>query len=185
MAQIQNNVANPTAAVERTLPSDLMAEQSTLGGMLISVDAIAVINEYIKAPDFYAPKHELIYEAAMSLYVKGEPVDAISVSAELTRSGNLVRAGGADYIHSLTSMVPTAANVGYYAKIVQEKAILRRLVEVGTSIAQMGYAAEGEIEDLINAAQSDIYAVGSKAMADEYSSLSKSIDAAIVEMEIA
>jgi replicative DNA helicase len=185
MAQIQNNVANPTAAIERTLPSDLMAEQSTLGGMLISVDAVAVVNEYIKAPDFYAPKHELIYEAAMSLFIKGEPVDAISVSAELTRSGNLVRAGGADYIHSLTSMVPTAANVGYYAKIVQEKAILRRLVEVGTSIAQMGYAAEGEIEDLINTAQADIYAVGSKAMADEYSSLSTSIDAAITEMEIA
>jgi replicative DNA helicase len=185
MAQIQNTVANPTAAVERVLPSDLMAEQSTLGGMLISMDAVAIVNEYVKSGDFYAPKHELIHEAVMSLFIKGEPVDAISVSAELTRNGNLVRSGGADYIHSLTSMVPTAANVGYYAKIVQEKAVLRRLVEVGTKIAQMGYAAEGEIEDLINAAQHDIYAVGSKAMSDEYASLSTSIDAAIHEMEIA
>jgi len=185
MAQIQNTVANPTAAVERVLPSDLMAEQSTLGGMLISMDAVAIVNEYVKSGDFYAPKHEIIFDAAMSLFIKGEPVDAISVSAELTRNGNLVRAGGADYIHSLTSMVPTAANVGYYAKIVQEKAILRRLVEVGTKIAQMGYAAEGELEDLINTAQHDIYAVGSKAMGEEYSSLSTSIDAAILEMEIA
>lgn len=185
MVQIQNTVANPTAAVERTLPSDLMAEQSTLGGMLISMDAVAVVNEYVNAPDFYAPKHELIFAAAMSLFIKGEPVDAISVSAELTRSGNLVRAGGADYIHSLTSMVPTAANVGYYAKIVQEKATLRRLVEVGTKIAQMGYAAEGEIEELINVAQADVYAVGSKALGEEYSTLSKAIDSAILEMEIA
>ena len=81
MAQIQNTVANPTAAVERILPSDLMAEQSSLGGMLISMDAVAVVAEYVKAGDFYAPKHELIFSAAMSLFDKGEPVDAISVSA--------------------------------------------------------------------------------------------------------
>ena len=185
MAQVQNVVANPTAAIERTLPNDIMAEQSTLGAILISADALAVVNEYIKAPDFYAPKHEIIYEAAMSLFIKGEPIDAISLNAELTRNGNLVRAGGADYIHSLTSITPTAANVAYYARIVQEKATLRRLVEVGTRIAQMGYAAEGELEDLINTAQADVYAVGSKALADEYSSLSSSIDAAITEMEIA
>ena len=185
MAQVQNTVAEQTSSIERSLPNDIMAEQSTLGGMLISMDAVAVVNEYIKSPDFYAPKHELIYDAIMSLFAKGEPVDAISVSAELTKSGTLVRAGGADYIHSLTSIVPTAANVAYYAKIVQEKSILRKLVEVGTRVAQMGYAAEGELEDLINVAQADIYAVGSKALADEYSPLSASIDAAITEMEIA
>jgi replicative DNA helicase len=185
MAQVQNTVADQTSSIERSLPNDIMAEQSTLGGMLISMDAVAVVNEYIKSPDFYAPKHELIFDAIMSLFAKGEPVDAISVSAELTKSGTLVRAGGADYIHSLTSIVPTAANVAYYAKIVQEKSILRKLVEVGTRVAQMGYAAEGELDDLINVAQADIYAVGSKALADEYSPLSASIDAAITEMEIA
>ena len=185
MAQVQNTVADQTSSIERNLPNDIMAEQSTLGGMLISMDAVAVVNEYVKSHDFYAPKHEFIYDAIMNLFAKGEPVDAISVNAELTRNGNLVRAGGADYIHSLTSIVPTAANVAYYAKIVQEKSTLRKLVEVGTRIAQMGYLAEGEIEDLINTAQADVYAVGTKALSDEYSSLSTSIDAAITEMEIA
>ena len=185
MAQIQNTVADQTSSIERSLPNDIMAEQSTLGGMLISMDAVAVVNEYVKSPDFYAPKHEVIYDAIMNLFAKGEPVDAISVTAELTRSGTLVRAGGADYVHSLTSIVPTAANVAYYAKIVQEKSTLRKLVEVGTRIAQMGYAAEGDLEDLINVAQADVYAVGSKALADEYAPLSMSIDLAIDEMEIA
>jgi replicative DNA helicase len=185
MAQIQNTPADPTAAVERVLPHDLLAEQSALGGMMISADAVAVVNEFIRPNDFYAPKHELIYDAILSLFGKGEPIDAISVSAELTRNGNLVRAGGADYVHSLTSFVPTAANADYYAKIVQEKAVLRRMVEVGTKIAQMGYAAEGDLEELINAAQADVYAVGTKALADQYSALSTSIDAAVLEMEIA
>ena len=185
MAQIQTNSVDQATDVARVLPHDLMAEQSTLGGMMISMDAVAVANEYVKSPDFYAPKHEHIYDAIMSLFGKGDPVDAISVSAELTRSGNLVRAGGAEYVHQLTSMVPTAANVDYYAKVVQEKSILRKLVEVGTRIAQMGYQAEGELEDLLNTAQADVYAVGSKALAEEYAPLSVSIDAAINEMEIA
>jgi len=185
MAQVQNTIVEQTSSLERVLPNDIMAEQSALGGMLISMDAVAVVNEFVKSADFYAPKHEIIYDAIMSLFSKGEPVDAISVSAELTRMGALVRAGGADYIHSLTSFVPTAANAAYYAKIVQEKATLRRLVEVGTRIAQMGYAAEGELEDLINSAQADVYAVGSKALSDEYAPLSVSIESAISEMEIA
>ena len=116
-------------ATDRVLPNDQQAEQSVLGGMLLSQDAVADVFEYIGAHDFYAPKHELIFSAIYSLYGRGEPTDVITVTAELTRTGSLVRAGGADYLHSLTSVVPTAANAGFYAKIVQEKAVLRRLVE--------------------------------------------------------
>ena len=172
-------------ATDRVLPNDQQAEQSVLGGMLLSQDAVADVFEYIGAHDFYAPKHELIFSAIYSLYGRGEPTDVITVTAELTRTGSLVRAGGADYLHSLTSVVPTAANAGFYAKIVQEKAVLRRLVEAGTSIASMGYTNEGEVEDLVNQAQAEIYAVGSSAFSEDYVPLNVSLEAAVEEIELA
>ena len=129
------------------LPNDMLAEQSALGGMLLSAEAVAEVQEAVRGADFYAPKHEIIFDAILSLFAKGEPTDVITVTDELTKAGNLVKAGGADYLHTLTSIVPTAANAAFYAQIVAEKATLRRLVEVGTKIAQLGYANEGEVED--------------------------------------
>jgi len=170
---------------ERMLPNDTLAEQSALGGMLLSQEACAEVFENVKGADFYAPKHELIFEAVATLFGKGEPIDAITVTDELMKQGNLVKAGGADYLHTLTSIVPTAANASYYAKIVQEKATLRRLVEVGTRIAQLGYANEGDVEDLVNQAQSEVYSVGVGATTEDYVGLSVSIEAAINEIESA
>jgi len=169
----------------RTLPSDMLAEQSTLGGMLLSQEAVAEVFEVCKGGDFYAPKHELIFEAIVSLYGKGEPTDVITVTDELTKQGNLVRAGGADYLHTLTSIVPTAASSAYYGTIVRDKAILRRLVEVGTRIAQMGYANEGEIEDVVNQAQADVYAVASAGMGEEFTTLGNSLQLALDDIEAA
>jgi replicative DNA helicase len=170
---------------ERVLPNDMLAEQSTIGGMLLSQEAIAEVFEVTKAADFYAPKHETIFNAIVSLYGKGEPTDVITVTDELTKTGSLIKAGGADYLHTLTSIVPTAANASFYGKIVAEKAILRRLVEVGTRIAQMGYANEGDVEGLVNTAQSEVYAVGVSTVGEDYVGLSDSIEAAIHEIEAA
>ena len=122
---------------ERTPPYDLLAEQSALGGMLLSKDAVADVTGVLKGHDFYVPKHEVIYEAVLSLYSQGEPTDVITVTDALSKSGDLQRAGGAEYLHTLTSIVPTAANAGFYADIVGEKALLRRLVEAGTRIVQI------------------------------------------------
>jgi replicative DNA helicase len=151
--------------------------------MLLSQEAIAEVFEFVKADDFYAPKHETIFNAILSLYSKGEPTDVITVTDELTKNGELVRAGGADYLHQLTSIVPTAANAPFYARIVQEKATLRRLVEVGTRIAQMGYANEGDVEDLVNRAQEDVYSVTKSGVGEDYVPLFDSIEAAVEEME--
>ena len=170
---------------ERVLPNDMLAEQSTIGGMLLSQEAIAEVFEVTKASDFYAPKHETIFNAIVSLYGKGEPTDVITVTDELTKTGSLVKAGGADYLHTLTSIVPTAANAAFYGKIVAEKAVLRRLVEVGTRIAQMGYANEGDVEALVNTAQSEVYAVGASTVGEDYVGLNDSIEAAIHEIEAA
>jgi replicative DNA helicase len=178
-------IQDVSRSAERMLPNDMLAEQSALGGMLLSQEACAEVFESVKGSDFYAPKHELIFEAVATLFGKGEPIDVITVTDELMKQGNLVKAGSADYLHTLTSIVPTAANAAFYAKIVQEKATLRRLVEVGTKIAQLGYANEGDVEDLVNEAQERVYQVGGASVTEDYVGLSTSIEAAINEIESA
>jgi replicative DNA helicase len=170
---------------DRTPPHDLLAEQSALGGMMLSKDATADVIESVRAIDFYIPKHEIIFDAILSLYSHGEPTDVIAVTDELTKSGELTRAGGAEYLHTLTGLVPTAANAGYYASIVAEKAVLRRLVEAGTRIVQMGYASEGEVVDLVNNAQAEIYGVTGGVEAEDFIPLTVAVTTAIDEIEAA
>jgi replicative DNA helicase len=170
---------------ERTPPHDLLAEQSALGGMLLSKDAVADVIETLRGVDFYIPKHELIFEAILTLYSHGEPTDVVAVTDELIKTGELQRAGGADYLHTLTSIVPTAANAGYYASIVSERALLRRLVDAGTRIVQMGYSGQGEALDLVNNAQAEIYSVTGSEAAEDYVPLTIAVDAAVEEIEAA
>ncbi len=153
--------------------------------MLLSKDAVADVVEVVRGTDFYIPKHEIIYDAILSLYSHGEPTDVITVTDELTKLGELSRAGGAEYLHTLTSLVPTAANAGYYANIVTEKALLRRLVEAGTRITQMGYKAEGEVLDLVNNAQAEIYSVTGHQEVEDYVPLTEAVTVAIDEIEAA
>ncbi|GAA2908753.1 replicative DNA helicase [Microbacterium keratanolyticum] len=170
---------------ERTPPHDLIAEQSTLGGMLLSKDAVADVIETLRGTDFYVPKHELIFDAILTLYSHGEPTDVVAVTDELIKSGDLGRAGGADYLHSLTSIVPTAANAGYYASIVSERAILRKLVDAGTRIVQMGYDGQGDATDLVNNAQAEIYSVTGGQETEDYVPLTIAVDSALEEIEAA
>jgi len=169
----------------RVIPHNIEAEQSALGGMLLSQEAVADVLEVVSGSDFYTPKHELIFNAIIHLFGRGEPTDVIAVTDHLNKQGNLLKAGGADYLHSLSSFVPTAASAGYYAKIVSDKAILRRLIHAGTRIAQSGYESQGEVEDLVNQAQSEVFAVVSQTAKDDYVGLSESIDFAIRDIEMA
>jgi replicative DNA helicase len=161
-------------AYHRQPPQDLAAEQSVLGGMLLSKDAIADVVEAIRSVDFYKPMHAIIFDTVVDLYARGEPADPITVSAELDRRGNLTRAGGAVYLHTLISMVPTAANAGYYAQIVAEKAILRRLVEAGTRITRLGYGGSdgqpgsGEVDEIVDRAEREIYEVTERRTSEDY-----------------
>jgi replicative DNA helicase len=170
---------------DRTPPHDLLAEQSAIGGMLLSKDAVADVIEVVRGADFYIPKHEIIFDAILSLYSHGEPTDVIAVTDELTKTGELTRAGGAEYLHTLTALVPTAANAGFYSTIVAEKAVLRRLVEAGTRIVQMGYASEGEVVDLVNNAQAEIYAVTGGVDSEDFIPLTEAVTTAIDEIEAA
>jgi replicative DNA helicase len=170
---------------DRTPPHDMLAEQSALGGMLLSKDAVADVVESVRGVDFYIPKHEIIFDAILSLYSHGGPTDVITVTDELIKTGELSRAGGADYLHTLTRLVPTAANAGFYASIVAERALLRRLVEAGTRIVQMGYAGEGEVLDLVNTAQAEIYGVTGSTQAEDYVALNEAVGTAFEEIEAA
>ena len=151
----------PSEDFGRQPPQDAAAEQAVLGGMLLSKDAIADVLEKLRPGDFYRPAHQNVYDAILDLYGRGEPADAVTVAAELDRRGLLRRIGGAPYLHTLISTVPTAANAGFYAGIVAEKALLRRLVEAGTRVVQYGYAgADGaDVADIVDRAQAEIYDV--------------------------
>jgi replicative DNA helicase len=169
----------------RQPPQDLDAEQSVLGGMLLSKDAIADVLEKLRASDFYTPAHQHIYDAILDLYGRGEPADAVTVAAELDRRGLLVRVGGAPYLHTLIAMVPTAANAGYYAGIVAEKALLRRLVEAGTRVVQYGYAgAEGaDVAEVVDRAQSEIYDVTEHRGSEDYQPLADLLQPTMDEID--
>lgn len=169
----------------RSLPHDNVAEQSVLGGMLLSKDAIADVVEVLRGVDFYKPAHESVYDAVISLYGRGEPADAITVGDELTKRGEIERIGGVAYLHSLIASVPTAANAGFYAEIVRERAVLRRLVEAGTKIAQLGYSQDGEVDDIVNEAQGEIYQVAERRTSEDYVVLSDVMEAAVDEIEAA
>lgn len=173
----------PTTPGDRTPPQDMAAEQSVLGAMLISKDAIADVTEAIRGTDFYRPSHETVYDAIIDLYGRGEPVDMVTVAAELQRRGELQRVGGAAYLHTLSANVPIAANAGYYAEIVREKAILRRLVDAGTKIVQIGYAGEGQVDDIVDEAQAEVYKVTDKRAAEDYAPLSDIMDGVLDEIE--
>ncbi|MCC9308063.1 replicative DNA helicase [Kitasatospora sp. RB6PN24] len=168
---------------ERVPPQDIPAEQSVLGGMMLSKDAIADVVEVLKPIDYYRPAHELIHSAILDLYARGEPADPITVASELTKRGELSRVGGPTYLHTLVNSVPTAANAEYYAEIVHERAVLRRLVEAGTRIAGMGYAAEGDVDEIVNAAQAEIYAVTEQRTNEDYAPLADIMEGALDEIE--
>ena len=173
LGQQSGDTPPPAEDFGRQPPQDLAAEQSVLGGMLLSKDAIADVLERLRPGDFYRPAHQNVYDAILDLYGRGEPADAVTVAAELDRRGLLRRIGGAPYLHTLISTVPTAANAGYYAGIVAEKALLRRLVEAGTRVVQYGYAgAEGaDVNEIVDRAQAEIYDVTERRTAEDFVAL--------------
>jgi replicative DNA helicase len=183
-------VSSASSEYDRTPPQDVAAEQSVLGGMLLSKDAIADVVEVLRPTDFYRPAHQLVYDAVLDLYARGEPADPVTVSAQLTRNGQLARVGGATYIHTLISFVPTAANAGYYAQIVAEKAILRRLVTAGTRIVQMGYDTAagasgivGTVDDVVDRAQAEVYEVTERRTSEDYVHIESLLQPTMDEME--
>ncbi|GID29146.1 replicative DNA helicase [Paractinoplanes brasiliensis] len=174
-------------AFDKSPPQDVAAEQGVLGGMLLSKDAIADVVEILKTQDFYRPVHATIFDVILDLYGRGEPADALTVAAALADSGDLQRIGGVPYLHTLIESVPTAANAAYYARIVGERAILRRVVEAGTKIVQLGYGANGnggrDVDDIVDLAQQAIYDVTEKRVSEDYAALGDMLQPTLDEIE--
>jgi replicative DNA helicase len=153
----------------RIPPHNLDAEQSVLGAMLESKDAIANVVEILKPEDFYKPAHTLIYETVLALNERGEAADAITVADELKRRGVLDQIGGKPYIHGLLEAYPTASSAAYYARIIEEHSLLRQLIEAGGKVQELGFSMPEDVVEAIDEAEEVVYNVGDKRLKDDYS----------------
>jgi replicative DNA helicase len=150
-------------------PQNLDAEESVLGAMMLSPGAIGAVSEVLDAGDFYRESHAKIYRASLSLYARGEPVDAITLVDELEERGDLDDAGGRERIHELAALVPATANAGHYAKIVREMATLRGLIRVGAEVARLGWERPGEAQELVDQAEQIVFELSQSRVASEFS----------------
>ena len=153
----------------RVPPQNVEAEEYVLGAMLLAPGAIGAVSEICRAEDFYRQSHGRIYRAALALYGKGEPVDAITLIDELDKLGELEDVGGRSRIHELAALVPASANAGHYARIVHEMAILRGLISCGQEIATLGYERPGEVVELVDRAEQIIFAISQSRVSSEFS----------------
>lgn len=150
------------AVLDRVPPQNIEAERSTLGSMLLEKEAIYKGSEILRPEDFYRESHRVIFEVVTQLANKGEPVDIITVSEELKRREMLDKIGGVAYLTDLANSVPTAANVEYYARIVEEKSLLRSIISVATNIVSMGYAGNEEVDQILDEAEKQIFQISQK-----------------------
>lgn len=149
-------MVTPEGGFDRTPPHDDDAERSVLGAVLLSRKALEAV-DYLKAADFYKPAHETIFGTVLRLAAKGDPVDAVTVVSDLISRGELGRVGGGEYVHGLIELVPATSNADYYGRKVRDYATKRRLIEAGTRIAQLGYAADGvEVAAAIEHARAEV-----------------------------
>ncbi|MGM0501455.1 MAG: replicative DNA helicase [Bacillota bacterium] len=159
------------AELNKVPPSSEEAEKSTLGSMLLDREAIPTAVEHLQENDFYWNKHAIIYNAICKLFDKGDPVDLVTLTEKLREEDQLEEIGGASYITTLVNSVPTAANIKHYAKIVEEKSILRGLIRTANQISKLGYKDEGEVDDLLDQAESLIFEVSEKRSVKEFSGI--------------
>src|SRR5215470_13007729 len=155
-------VPTPASVPGAVPPQNLEAEESVLGAMMISPGAIAAVSEILDASDFYRESHAKIYRAALQLYGKNEPVDAITLTNELEQRGELETIGGRVRLHELARLVPATANARHYAEIVRETATLRGLILAGGQIAQLGWEREGEPTELVARAEQLVFELGER-----------------------
>ncbi len=156
-------------------PQDLEAEQVTLGAILLDPGAATRAMAILEPEDFYREAHQLIYQAMVAVAMRGEPVDLITVSDELRRRGHYERVGGADYLTALIAQVPTAAHVVRYARLVQEKAILRRLMRAGAEIQAIALDNPEDVDEAVNRAEQLIFEIAQKRVTSDFAPLREQI----------
>jgi replicative DNA helicase len=152
----------------RVPPQNIDAERSVLGALMLDKDAIIRVANLIRLGDFYKDDHNLIYEAMVELYEKREPIDVLSLSNRLEEKGQLEKIGGSSYLTGLVNSVPSSSNVEHYAKVVQKKSTLRKLIEVSSAITEMGYNESEDVEKILDTAEQKLFGVSQKYLKQDF-----------------
>jgi replicative DNA helicase len=168
---------------EKILPHNIDAEQSVLGSLLLDNETVPQVARIISPDDFYLEAHRQIYMAVLELEEAGQPVDFVTLTNKLRDKGELEKIGGATYVASLANIVPTPTNVEYYARIVNEKALLRNLVHAATRIAALGYAGSDNMERVISEAESTLLEVAASSTSPAFSSVKEILNAVFKDIE--
>ncbi len=176
-------LAPPREVGNRIPPHNIDAEQSVLGAMLESKEAIANVVEIVEADDFYKPAHTAIYEAIYDLFARGEAPDAITVAEELARRGKLDFIGGRPYILGLIDAYPTASSAKHYARIVEEHALLRRLIAAGNEIQEIGFSLPESVDEAVDSAEEIIYSVGDRRLRDDIQPIRPLLTQSMLDIE--
>jgi len=169
---------SPPSVIDRLPPQSLEAEQSVLGSVLIDRDAIVEVAEFLRPDDFYRQAHGLIYAAMLELFERREPIDIVTVAEVLERSDQLEQIGGRSYLTSLSNQTPTAVHAVQYARIVERKAVLRNLIAAAGRIAGIGYEDPAEIQEAIDRAEGELFAVSQRRIDAGFTQLRELLHAA-------
>lgn len=158
----------PIASFDRIPPQNIEAEQCVLGAVLLENEAIATVMEYIGPNDFYKEAHRKIFISMLDLYEKNEPIDLITLTEQLQKKEQLQEVGGATYLSTIVSLVPTAANAKYHARIAKEKSVLRNLITTATEIITMSYESDENVHELLDLAETKIFSISETAVRQTY-----------------
>ncbi|MBC8209341.1 MAG: replicative DNA helicase [Desulfobulbaceae bacterium] len=175
--------AAPPLAGGKIPPQNLEAEQSVLGTILLKDDSLTSVLELIDSTDFYRESHKMIFEAMLQLFERSEPQDLVTLTNELHNQNQLEKAGGASYLATLTSIVPATANLIYYARIIRQKSVLRKLIRVNSEIAERCYHEQGDIGLLVDEAEQSIFEIAHSRSSQSFTELNRIIPGAFATVE--
>ena len=159
-------------------PQNIEAERSVLGALMLDKDAIIKVANLLREGDFYKDDHNMIYEAMVELYEKHEPIDVLSLSNRLEEKGQLDKIGGSSYLATLVNSVPSSSNVAHYAKVVQKKSTLRKLITTASEIVELGYREEEDVEKILDEAEQKLFAISQKYLKQDFIPIRSILEAA-------